>query len=334
MYHLNTSNLDLRINFAKQALCHGSPGCTPRMTLNFMHLLVLLSWTKPWPRNQVCVPRRSFFARGALHRVFCALAGKIRYLKFSATNHAPFLCLTFCASFLPFANRFQDGSVLLAKYLEHQAVGIRRELGRQQPCGETHPLPPAHETVCSNGSIDETTDKARGSNRPPVVRILELGCGTGLAGLAAAFSFGRRENVDAHGESRAALPPFSHQTQPCESEEDGVRTRNSSHAVVDGGAEVVLTDLEYALANARENINRNASSLKAVDGAVKAMELDWCRPLAEEFAGELVTTMLRQCNGMANKGVLLPHIEIWSSFLGSLHHVFGEITAMVPQKYY
>lgn len=221
---------------------------------------------------------------------------------FLRNKHSAVLFPTFRASFLSFANnRFQDGSVLLAKYLEHQAVGMRRELGLQQPCGESHPLPPTHETAESiSDGVNDTKDKTRGSNKPPVVRVLELGCGTGLAGLAAAFSFGRRGNVDAHGESRAALPPFPQQTQPFESEEDGVRTCSSSHAVVDGGAEVVLTDLEYALANARENINRNASSLKAIGGAVKVMELDWCRPLPEGFVGELVAICCASV-GMATK---------------------------------
>lgn len=60
----------------------------------------------------------------------------------------------------------KDGSVLLAKYIEHQVAVDTTDNANSTTCG---------------------TEKAR------AIRVLELGCGTGLAGLAAAFSLGRRQ---------------------------------------------------------------------------------------------------------------------------------------------
>ena len=119
----------------------------------------------------------------------------------------------------------------------------------------------------------------------PVARVLELGCGTGLAGLAAAVSFGRRETGENDGERVAALPCPPRSSDACDGEGHGSGESVSSPAVGDG-VEVVLTDLEYALENARANIERNAPSLEAVGSTVKAMELDWCRPLPDQLTGE------------------------------------------------
>eukprot|EP00752_Nemacystus_decipiens_P015743 g14055.t1 len=104
-----------------------------------------------------------------------------------------------------------DGSVLLAKYLEHQAVAMRREFDIHQSRPQCRP-----------------TSAARGN--------------------------------------------------------DGSIERGSC-PMVENGVEVVLTDLEYALENARSNIRRNASSLRAVGSTVNAVELDWCHPLPDAFAG-------------------------------------------------
>ncbi|CAM9401101.1 unnamed protein product [Pylaiella littoralis] len=208
-----------------------------------------------------------------------------------------------------------DGAVLLAKYLEHQGVAILRDFDDRCPLRrQTHPLRPEHERFENDGVVTSETDDNSSTNNnddddaddgsgsgsgkdnrsiansetPPRLRVLELGCGTGLAGLAAAFSFGsRHDGHDGDGEEGgAALSPHPRHTRPWKGRDD--RVTNCASGGKTQGVEVVLTDLEYALANARANISRNASSLAAVGSAVKAVELDWCRPLPEELAGEIV----------------------------------------------
>lgn len=177
----------------------------------------------------------------------------------------------------------QDGSVLLAKYLEHQAVAMRRDFDSQRSRRQTRPNSAAFERAEGDDG-DSFSRKARA-----VDRVLELGCGTGLAGLAAAFSFGRRESGDKGNESTAAPPRPARRSNACEGEHYGVIVECGSSSTVEDGVEVVLTDLEYALENARANIGHNAPALKAVGSTVNAMELDWCRPLPEEFAGKTMT---------------------------------------------
>lgn len=185
----------------------------------------------------------------------------------------------------------QDGSLLLAKYLEHQGIAMRRDFDNQRSRRQTRPTSPASEraegvagaTNTTGGRTESCSKRSR-----PVVRVLELGCGTGLAGLAAAFSFGRAESGDSDNESRGAPPRPPRRSDTCEGEHHG-SVECVSSSVVEDGAEVVLTDLEYALENARGNINHNASSLEAIGSTVKAVELDWCRPLPDEFAGEKLT---------------------------------------------
>lgn len=179
--------------------------------------------------------------------------------------------------------------MLLARYLEHQAVTMRRNLDNQRSLRPTRPISNALEKA-EGGLINATGGNTNGfSNKArPVVRVLELGCGTGLAGLAAAFSFGRRESGDSNSERESALPCPPRWSNICESEKDA-SVGSASSPTVEGGVEVILTDLEYALDNARANVRRNASSLTAVGSTVSAMELDWCRPLPDELAGETMT---------------------------------------------
>lgn len=213
----------------------------------------------------------------------------------------------------------KDGSVLLAKYLEHQAEAMLRDFDSRcpPPNKSQQPLSPGHERVQNDGvltgeagdtsndnansnahtssSSSNSNDNTNDCKTPPRLRVIELGCGTGLAGLAAAFSFGRRRHRGRGGDREeciAALPPPPRQTRPLEGEDDGVAECGASGREEEGGGgggvEVVLTDLEYALTNARENISRNALSLEAVGSvAVKAAELDWCRPLPKELIGEI-----------------------------------------------
>lgn len=172
--------------------------------------------------------------------------------------------------------------MLLAKYLEYRAVAMRRDFDSQRPRRQSRPMSTVINATgfTANSSCKKT---------PPVVRVLELGCGTGLAGLAAAFSFGRRKSGDSGTRSRAALTGSHHRhSNTGEGEKYGLDGCASS-PTVEYSVEVVLTDLEYALENARANVHRNASSLKAVGSTVKAMELDWCRPLPDVFIGEALT---------------------------------------------
>lgn len=178
--------------------------------------------------------------------------------------------------------------MLLAKHLEHQAVAMRRDFDKQRPRGQTRPTSAALERTEIDGGVFNATDASpdcSSKKARPAVRVLELGCGTGLAGLAAAFSFGRRESGDSDSESIAALPCPPQRSDTCGGENIG-SVACASSPTVDDGVEVVLTDLEYALENARSNIHRNASLLKAIGSTVNAVELDWCRPLPDEFAGE------------------------------------------------
>ncbi|CAM9658989.1 unnamed protein product [Ectocarpus sp. 12 AP-2014] len=205
-----------------------------------------------------------------------------------------------------------DGAVLLAKYLEHRAVAMRRDFREQQPCHSSQPScrhpegtgdgssvavaagDSADVNVNSNSSIDcrssnsnisiSSISSCSKSVRAAPVRVLELGCGTGLAGLAAAFAFGRR-NSSTSGDDNGEVnpPPLSpcRRGNPLEGENDeGVAQCASPPAQV----AVVLTDLEYALTNARANISLNSSSLEAVGAEVSSMELDWCRPLPSELS--------------------------------------------------
>lgn len=210
----------------------------------------------------------------------------------AVTPNAPEALL---APTLPFVLYFaspscQDGSVLLAKYLEHQAIPMRRDLDTQRPGRRTRPISAAPERAESNGdvmnaaAVDET-NHGLGKRARPVARVLELGCGTGLAGLAAAFSLGTGQSSDSDNEGRVALPCPHRHSKFCAGETNEL-VEGASSPTAEHGVEVVLTDLGYALENARANIDRNASSLEAVGGTVKAMELDWCRPLPDEFAGE------------------------------------------------
>ncbi|CBN78475.1 conserved unknown protein [Ectocarpus siliculosus] len=205
-----------------------------------------------------------------------------------------------------------DGAVLLAKYLEHRAVAMRRDFCEQQPCHSTqpsyrHPEGAGHgssvtvaagdsadvninnnsSSGCrsSNGNISSSSCSSSKSVRAAPIRVLELGCGTGLAGLAAAFAFGRRHSGtsgDDNSEVNHPPPPSPcRRRNPLEGENDeGVAQCASPPAQV----AVVLTDLEYALTNARANTFLNSSSLEAVGAEVSSIELDWCRPLPRELS--------------------------------------------------
>ncbi|CAN0199015.1 unnamed protein product [Ectocarpus sp. 4 AP-2014] len=207
-----------------------------------------------------------------------------------------------------------DGAVLLAKYLEHRAVTMRRDFREQQPCHSTQPscchpegagdrssvAVAAGDSADVNININSNSSsgcKSSNSNisnsscgscsksvRAGPIRVLELGCGTGLAGLAAAFAFGRRNSStsgDDNGEVNPHPPSPCRRGNPLEGENDeGVARCASPPAQV----AVVLTDLEYALTNARANISLNSSSLEAVGAEVSSMELDWCRPLPRELS--------------------------------------------------
>ncbi|CAM9317653.1 unnamed protein product, partial [Scytosiphon promiscuus] len=187
-----------------------------------------------------------------------------------------------------------DGSVLLAKYLEHQATAIRHDLRNDhQLCvhwsGTTLPQngitghQQSRKFSEETGSDHDRSSKSHRCARSVAVRVLELGCGTGLAGLAAAVAFGKRRSVgDDEVQTNADPCPPAHHCHPSEGEGDEVH-ECVLPAVEGEGVEVVLTDLEYALGNARANIARNAPSLEDLGGKVDATELDWCRPLPQEF---------------------------------------------------
>lgn len=107
-------------------------------------------------------------------------------------------------------------------------------------------------------------------------RVLELGCGTGLSGLASAVALGQQLHEDKMASSLCNAPP---------NERDGRMDETARARVM---VEVILTDLPYALENARANIARNTESLAAegVDAVVSARELDWLRPVPPELMSE------------------------------------------------
>lgn len=203
----------------------------------------------------------------------------------------------------------QDGAVLLAKYLEHRAVAMRRDFREQQPCHPTQPSTSHPEGAGVGGSVtiasgdcadvninnngssgcrsSSSSSNSNKNGRAAPIRVLELGSGTGLAGLAAAFAFGRRHSGTSGGADGEVSPPRRRRGNLLEGESDeGVARRVSPPAPVE--VEVVLTDLEYALTNTRANISLNSSSLEAVGAEVSSMELDWCRPLPRELSGERI----------------------------------------------
>lgn len=153
----------------------------------------------------------------------------------------------------------QDGSVLLAKYIEHQLKAMTSYARRQEAPTQRRPQ---HNTNNNTG-------------RP--IRVLELGCGTGLAGLAAGFALGRNS-----GDGEDHLLSSSRPIRPTE----GAITPPTKEV------EVVLTDLPYVLANTRANISRNAALFEAVGVDVVATELDWCRPLPRGLIGEAAAAVL------------------------------------------
>lgn len=184
----------------------------------------------------------------------------------------------------------KDGAVLLAKYLEHQATAMQRYCHDELLCGDQSDAfcPRNEKNGETKGISDETNSDHNGcsnshgrTTNSTAVRVLELGCGTGLAGLAAAFAFGKQRCA----QSKASLCSPPQGSRPSNGE--GGRVDASGSPAAEGEeVQVVLTDLEYALANARANIARNACSLEDVGAKVDAVELDWCRPLPQEFAGE------------------------------------------------
>lgn len=136
-----------------------------------------------------------------------------------------------------------------------------------------------------NEGVDHNDIFTNSLRRPPArkrLRVLELGCGTGLAGLAAAFSLStgvtptKDENKEASpsSDSQADSPPDS--SPDCRSDYCGV--------------DLVLTDLEYALENARANVERNSSSLTACGASVVTAKLDWTEPLPSDLLGKLASS--------------------------------------------
>ncbi len=70
-----------------------------------------------------------------------------------------------------------------------------------------------------------------------------------------------------------------------------------------GAREVVLTDLPYALDNARENVRLNAGTVK---GAIHCKELDWCA------VSMIVCVCMRRVRSAATGGgyVCLPGVYV------------------------
>lgn len=141
---------------------------------------------------------------------------------------------------------WQDGSLLLAKYIEHQ-----RELWL------------GHH-LCEPG-FDR-----------PNLRILELGCGTGLAGISAALSLGRSSSGVQNEKNQKEIS------------RGGSLSNEDLEGGKGGGVEVqvFLTDLPYALSNARQNVRRNSASLEATRAEVLVSKLDWTCPVPQEIMGE------------------------------------------------
>ncbi|CAN0285622.1 unnamed protein product [Laminaria digitata] len=210
-----------------------------------------------------------------------------------------------------------DGAVLLAKYLEHQHAAMIRDIrdrqsGRHNTTTNTNTTnntntntttdtttsPPTNTNITNtntntntNTTTDTTTSRPTNTNAtttttttttnsPQPIRVLELGCGTGLAGLAAALSLGQQPN---HPNNFKTLPTPSQDPNQKRLAQRG--TPSSPPLLPTAGVEVVMTDLPYALTNARSNIARNASVLQAAGARVVATELDWCRSLPTGLRG-------------------------------------------------
>lgn len=249
----------------------------------------------------------------------------------------------------------QDGAVLLAKYIEHQRGVFLQD-------HHHHPPPPStaangDEDSCNSTPVQGPHQKKQ--HKP--LRVLELGCGTGFAGIAAALSLGSDPGTaSAGGQGIARVisgtgacsdsisedsstakpdpctdggvtppisPTFLHgrdsaanqrttqigpparkdrasvfRERSCENSSKGGRI---GLAVGDGrllesapdsspdfthtecGVYVVLTDLGYALGNARSNIEQNRSSIAHRGARVVAAQLDWTKPVPPELVGEL-----------------------------------------------
>ena len=139
--------------------------------------------------------------------------------------------------------------MLLAKYVEHRAaeIVVERRSGH---------------------------DGERGDSPQRALRILELGCGTGLAGLAAASALGEQLR-----EEGVIITPPELDIRPA-------ARRNRGVAGGESLVEAVLTDLPYALENTRANVARNAEPLDAAGVGLVVRELDWLRPVPQELLGE------------------------------------------------
>lgn len=159
--------------------------------------------------------------------------------------------------------------MLLAKYVEHRATEIvNHQEDHHHPNEEREQARsriPWEETDTSNVRFAGFSCNAESPRR--VFRILELGCGTGLSGLASTVALGQQLRKDTMASSLR--------------NERGDRIADTARGML----EVVLTDLPYVLENARANIARNMESLatEGIDAVVVARELDWLRPVSPEL---------------------------------------------------
>lgn len=171
--------------------------------------------------------------------------------------------------------------MLLAKYIEHRATEIvDRQEYHHSPNEEreqTRSRVPWEEKETSPVRFAGFSCNAGSPRR--VFRVLELGCGTGLSGLASAVALIQQL---LEGTMASSLR-----------NERGDRMAETARGML----EVVLTDLPYALENARANIARNTESLAAegVDAVVVARELDWLRPVPPELMSESKDSMFFMC---------------------------------------